>query len=257
MLYCLNDRDELSQGTGFFYKIMVGSECEHFILTNKHVVRSANGIGLRFSLLDKNGKMLVNKYFDQSFRDMESIIHHPNPKVDLCAIPITKLVKLAKRKKCILAMKAFSNEDLLVDSHLKELSSFEEIIMAGYPSGLGDNFNNLPITVKGTTATDINMNFEGKKDFVANITGWNGNSGSPVTLLKKTYQYEKNKIQEDERLMLAGVMYLCWDYVNIIQLQKHILYTNLPSNLLIVLKAQRIKELAAYIVKQADCQIAA
>ena len=46
---------------------------------------------------------------------------------------------------------------------LESLDAIEEIVMIGYPNGLWDSVNNMPIARRGITATPVYLNYEGKK----------------------------------------------------------------------------------------------
>ena len=49
---------------------------------------------------------------------------------------------------------------------MSELSAIEEIIMIGYPVGIWDSANNMPIVRKGITATRPDIDYEGRKEFM-------------------------------------------------------------------------------------------
>ncbi len=257
MVKPITKNGEVAQATGFFYQAMVNGSLEQFIITNKHVIRNAHEISLELPLAGISAEMPSNRYMGCTFKDIESIVSHPNSEVDLCAIPASKIFKLAQKKKWKLAATFFESSDLLVGKFANDVDVIEDIYMAGFPGGFGDNYHNTPLISKGTTATDFKINFNGKKDFVANLTGWNGSSGSPVMMTKKTRRYEKNETIEESRLVLAGVMYVCLDHIRILKVAKDKVYTTLPSNLLVILKAERIKELESRIKKQASLQAVA
>lgn len=60
------------------------------------------------------------------------------------------------------------------------LVGLDDIIMVGYPNGLWDSVNNLPILRAGTTATHPKYGYEGKAYFLIDCACFPGSSGSPV-----------------------------------------------------------------------------
>ena len=65
---------------------------------------------------------------------------------------------------------------------LEGLAAIEDVIMIGYPIGLLDSHNNLPVARKGITATDPVKDYEGRKEFMIDLACFPGSSGSPVFL---------------------------------------------------------------------------
>lgn len=57
--------------------------------------------------------------------------------------------------------------------------------MIGYPNGLWDSVNNMPIVRRGTMATNISLNHNDKREFVIDAACFPGSSGSPVVLFNK------------------------------------------------------------------------
>lgn len=52
--------------------------------------------------------------------------------------------------------------------------------MIGYPNGLSDQHNNLPIVRRGITATPPSLDFNGQRQFVVDCGCYPGSSGSPI-----------------------------------------------------------------------------
>lgn len=52
--------------------------------------------------------------------------------------------------------------------------------MVGFPNGLMDEQNNLPIMRKGILATPFYADHNGQKNFVIDIAAFGGSSGSPI-----------------------------------------------------------------------------
>jgi len=65
---------------------------------------------------------------------------------------------------------------------LNDLTALEEILMIGYPIGLWDYVNNMPIFRRGITATHPNLNYDGREEFLIDAACFPGSSGSPILL---------------------------------------------------------------------------
>lgn len=81
------------------------------------------------------------------------------------------------------------------DALISDFSTYqniEDIIMIGYPDGLINYNDNMPIVRKGTTATSICHLYNGLEIFITDLPTFGGSSGSPIF-----------KIVEDE-IFLVG-----------------------------------------------------
>jgi hypothetical protein len=121
-------KDGYASGTGFLYTISIGKNKRFFILTNKHVVEGGMSICMKFAT--KNGRnSLADIPFSYTFERMKNIIHHPNPKVDLCAIPINAAFSLAKRTFGELKVDSFSSKNLPSKKDIQSLSAVEDLLV--------------------------------------------------------------------------------------------------------------------------------
>jgi hypothetical protein len=59
-------------------------------------------------------------------------------------------------------------------------SAADSLLMVGYPIGLADNVNNMPVFRRGIAATQPWLDYEGKKEFLVDMACFPGSSGSPV-----------------------------------------------------------------------------
>jgi hypothetical protein len=65
---------------------------------------------------------------------------------------------------------------------MDRLDAIEDVVFIGYPNGMWDTLNNLPIVRRGTTATPAAVDFEGHPHFLIDASVFPGSSGSPVFL---------------------------------------------------------------------------
>jgi len=142
--------------------------------------------------------------------DFESSwILHPDPNVDLAAFIVGPLInQLNHNGKNIHFIKLPLD---LISSHdeRKTFSPMEDIIMIGYPNGIWDSKNNLPVIRKGITATHCGIDWNGKPEFLTDIASFPGSSGSPV-LLANMNGFTDNKgtaFLGQKRIRLIGILY--------------------------------------------------
>ena len=74
---------------------------------------------------------------------------------------------------------------------LRKLDALEEVVFIGFPVGIWDSTNFLPIIRRGTTATPVYVDFQGKKQFLIDASVFPGSSGSPVFLYDRGLHQER------------------------------------------------------------------
>jgi len=125
--------------------------------------------------------------------------------------------------------------------------------MIGYPNGIWDSVNNQPIFRKGITATHPNLDYNGNAEFMIDIACFPGSSGSPVMIYNPSEYTDRqgNTFMGTTRLILMGILYAGPQHtitgdieiVNIPQLQQPTAISQIPNNLGIVIKSEKILEL--------------
>jgi V8-like Glu-specific endopeptidase len=205
-----NDSGLNACGTGFFYRFDApGERYVQVIVTNRHVVRNMSIGELRLTLADAQGKPQFGKHEVFRFEQLQNWCeYHPDPEVDLAIIYIAVIINTVNAQgKSVhfitLNQSHFPSPDL-IDS----LTAFEEVIMAGYPNGLWDSANNLPIVRRGYTATPYARDFKGKSEFMIDAACFPGSSGSPIYLANEgSYSTKDGSIVIGSRFALLGILY--------------------------------------------------
>lgn len=205
----------VSSGTGFFlafYSDESKSSFRVYMVTNKHVIENANRIRLTFTVKDENKEPLIGiketLILGQDF--INSFIPHNSSNIDLTMLNLTDLLlnyRTADGKELYFAP---IFEDLIpTNNEWSNLDSMEEIVMIGYPKGLWDETNNLPLIRRGVTSSSPAYNFNGKPEFVIDAACFPGSSGSPVFLYNTGSYFDKNtnSLQIGNRLKFLGVLY--------------------------------------------------
>ncbi len=171
----------VSSGTGFFYRVDTKSGPIMMIATNKHVIDGLDVLRFHMPLTNSAGKrsfepaeiVSVNAAFYPIFR-------HPDPSVDIAmvaAMPILESIAAKNKKPFFLSL---SKDNFPPQWLTSKLSAFTNVIMIGFPNGLMDVANNLPISRRGILSTHYYANYNGAENFVVDIAAFGGSSGSPV-----------------------------------------------------------------------------
>lgn len=205
-----NNYNMVSTGSGFFFSFKFKENQEVLTLvTNKHVVEDSKLGRLVFTEASSNNKPKYGVKFSYLIDDFENaFILHPDPDVDLCIMPLQPVLEDAKAKYnknfFIIAL----NETLIPNSEqIKDLSVLEDIIMIGYPNGLWDESNNLPIIRRGITAVHPKFNYNNKTDIVIDAACFPGSSGSPVCIYNQGSYTVGNTVNIGSRFFLLGILY--------------------------------------------------
>lgn len=202
-------------GTAFLFNFSIDSLRIPCFVTNKHVVKDAyfgsfymtkkDSLGLP----DYNGKYTVTPdNFDELWID------HPNPDVDLAIMFAAPIFREAEKKNVRLFTIGFGENNIPNENDLEKITAIEEVYMIGYPLGIWDKVNNIPIVRSGETATPIFLDYQGKSEFLINIPIFGGSSGSPIIIYDKLgYANNIGGIEVGRRrFYLVGVNYAGMKY---------------------------------------------
>ena len=177
-----------STGTGFFYKIThpTSNLTRVVILTNKHVVRNAAVVQFVLSSapavadLDTQHQPKGRTDHPILWPLAKNLIAHPEPEIDLCAIDITIPYGLILQSGRQIRSMCIDSSWLPSQQDCAELRDIEQVLVIGYPIGLWDEHNNMPIARRGSTATHPMAHYSGKRNFLVDVAAFQGSSGSPV-----------------------------------------------------------------------------
>lgn len=181
----IKSNGEASTGTGFFYKLDFDKTSNiQVIITNKHVLNGCAKLKFSFHKSTEDAKKASGEFYEViEDNPWRMIVYHPSIDVDLAAIFLQPLSEIFFQKaKEKLYNISLTKENIPTENDLLNLKAMEEVIMVGFPLGLSDDVNNLPLLRKGVTASHPAINFQGKKDFVIDMACFPGSSGSPVMI---------------------------------------------------------------------------
>ena len=168
-------------GTSFIFSLEL-EETKHatFLITNKHVVEGASRG--RFFFARKTGEepAMGERVQIQWDKFEERWYKHPEPEIDIAAMPIVPTMKKLEELGQDIFFRHITDKMALRTEWLEDLDALEEIMFVGYPSGIYDEVNLLPIIRKGVTATPLHVDYNGKPIFLIDASVFPGSSGSPV-----------------------------------------------------------------------------
>ena len=214
---------EYFTGTGFFYNFLkydVKGKLEFralALVTNKHITEDCNKLEFNLPIVKKENCYKEEEDIeieDLTFKEItvsnleDLVINHPDESVDLSIILITKIISDLQKTDQRTFFKTFDHGFVLDPKKAFELlDAVEEIIMIGYPNGIWDETNNLPVFRRGITATHPAVNYNGLKEFMIDAACFTGSSGSPVFLLDSgASSQKKSKETIRRREILLGIM---------------------------------------------------
>lgn len=173
-------------GTGFLFAYKVGEQAFPFVVTNKHVVMGMREGTLSF-LQRRDALPTLGNGFRLRIDDWpQAWFGHPSPDIDIAICPFSPLEEHIKRQHNVDLFYRFVVSDTIpTPQQVAELDAVESVTFIGYPNGIWDSKNLLPVARRGTTASPIEVDFEGTPRFLIDASVFGGSSGSPVFILNQ------------------------------------------------------------------------
>lgn len=200
----------VSTGTGFFMSFVKRSDqFVPAIVTNKHVLQDADQITATCHFADGNkpsGQFVACNMLVAS----DSYIEHPEPDVDLCAIPIGDILNQANDAGTPIFVQWLDKSIIPAENDWQYFDAMEEVTMIGCPNGISDEVNNLPIARRGITASPLSRKYNGKDEFLVDMACFPGSSGSPVFVYDRTGYLDRRANtyrMGEQRIVLVGILY--------------------------------------------------
>jgi hypothetical protein len=253
-LECDLGNGSVSTGTGFFFSFKIDSD-KHIpvIVTNKHVIEGSRAGAFVLTKKNEQGEPVLGSYEVIRLNNFESLwIKHPDQHVDLAVFPIAPLLREAEAKKVSVFFMPLDDSLIPTKDVLDNLSGLENITMIGYPNGIWDQKNNMPIIRRGITATSPKYDYNGLPIFVIDCACFPGSSGSPVLIFDQGgfMDARGNLNLGGSRVILLGALFAGPQHVAEGEIQTidvplkqiPISLSKIPNNLGFVVKAQKIND---------------
>lgn len=180
----LAERNERSVGTGFLVGAPIADGRQLLLLvSNKHVFVGSQHVAQvafhRCDSSDQTKPRLGETIKTNIPLSTGGFTEHPNSEVDLACVNISDL----RVQRSDAFYKLLSIEDSAATFEEDWLLPGGDICFVGYPAGLFDEQNNLPVLRSGTIASHPKIFFNGKPQFLIDAHVHGGSSGSPVFAL--------------------------------------------------------------------------
>lgn len=203
-IYTLMSDGRQSSGTGFIFSVLEeNNKSIPLLITNYHVLNTAIAGFFEMHISKKN------KPSEQSIRvqfDKDIINGNKLGELDLIAVPLAETLNDFRQKGIEIFYRTVNQNMIPTVEQLNEFAAIEDITFIGYPSGLYDNINKLPIMRQGITATPIWNNFKGEEIFLIDAGVFPGSSGSPVFIYNQSSYPTKDGIVIGNRLLFVGII---------------------------------------------------
>lgn len=183
----------LGSGTGFFFDYRDEKGSILLVVTNKHVIKGASQGKLVFTkrISDKPAVGNVSNLIIDNFEP--AWFGHPDPNVDIAVCPLVPILHEVKRTQgADVFFRTIGEQELPTQDQLNMLDAVEDILFVGYPNGIWDSQNYLPVVRRGITASPLQMSFENTPRFLIDASVFGGSSGSPVFLYNRGIYQDRN-----------------------------------------------------------------
>lgn len=142
-------------------------------------------------------------------------IRHPDPAIDLCAMRMMPIITEIREEGKVPYFTRIEHGTIPSEEEWRNFIPTEDILMIGYPNGLWDKINGLPFFKKGMTATHPYINYNGREEFVMDVSVYPGSSGSPVLLLTNEFYARSRTFQGgSDHARFPGIAYKHFKYNN-------------------------------------------
>jgi hypothetical protein len=199
--------DHLRFGTAFIFDYKEGSNQYFFLVTNKHIVK--DGVCGSFILTASDGEKPLggtgHKFNIGASSDFW--FGHPNADVDIAVMPMGPLLHQAHGEKTPPPFfKAISQAMIPSAEEFAGFDVYESLVFVGYPDGLFDQVNLMPIMRQAMTATALQLDYEGIPGFLISASVFPGSSGSPVLICDQGAYSVKGGLVLGSRIHFMGVV---------------------------------------------------
>ncbi|GGY13236.1 hypothetical protein GCM10011289_15620 [Paludibacterium paludis] len=236
-LECRKTSGECVTGTAFFFTYRwEDGQVAPMVVTCSHVIRDACQGAFVLTRADEQGDPLTG-WCERVVFDRFASFWRPHACFDISIMPFAPILQYAAGHGLRFYTPAFEENNLPTPPILAALTGLESVLMPGYPDGIWDEMNNLPVLRRGFAATSPNRNYAGRPDFLIDCACFPGASGSPVVMVGEPAG------AGPEGVTLLGVLYAGMLH----PLDESCPARAIPNNLGLVLKSESLQTFKALI----------
>ncbi len=204
---------ENSKATGFIFDY-IGDNSNPVIVTNKHVIdQMINSKEMKFHL----HFVTEGQISSQNLEVVLQTTWNEHKEHDLVSCELKPILEYVRAQGITPYYQSITVSHVPDQVQLDSLNALEEVVMIGYPNGLWDEANNLPLIRKGFTASHPAYDFKNSQQGlslngygVIDIAAFPGSSGSPIFILNESGYYDKNLgkfVNDGTRLIFLGILF--------------------------------------------------
>lgn len=127
---------------------------------------------------------------------------YPDPEIAIAFFGAVE--QLLKQSGTTVFTKSIPESIVPTEGQIDLIEGIEQVVFVGFPNGVWDSVNALPILRSGTTATPFSIDFENKPRFLIDASVFGGSSGSPVIIFDPNFR----RVDANNRVMGEGTLYL-------------------------------------------------
>lgn len=194
-------------GTAFIYTIPITNSSGQgipLLVTAAHTIKNARRALIEFSgrsgdLPSAEGRIHVEI-------DCEAFRLGISEELDVAAMPLGPVLNHLESQGRLVFFRSITREITPNEEMIADLAALEDVVFIGYPAGLRDQKNALPIIRRGITATPVWNNFQGSPQFLIDAGVFPGSSGSPVFILNQGSYSTRNGVTIGSRILFLGMI---------------------------------------------------
>jgi hypothetical protein len=236
--------NDVSVGTGFIVLYQRNEKQYPFIITNRHVIRDSKNVKFFFIKSDGKSPILGERFNIIIENTVGNWFYPKDDEIDVAIKPLAPLLEAIKEKNVTVYFEPIPLSLIPNSEQENQLTALEDVIFIGYPCGIYDSKNLLPIIRKGTTATPIFIDYEGKPIFLIDASVFRGSSGSPVFIFNEGSYSTPNGLCVGRRIHLLGIL----SRVLILNEKKDVAFEDIPTAQHSFIKTEQMLDLG-FVIK--------